>query len=395
MKLYNHQQKLIDLAPDRHLLAWQTGSGKTATAINLIEGDSIVVCPKSLVENWFEELRMWNRVSAVFSKEKFKKHAETLDRYDTLIIDEAHFFSGPKSQLTKAILKFIKRVKPKRILLLTATPYMSTPWNIHTLAKILGYEWNWMKFKQFFFNDVHMGARVIPVLKKGMEPEVAKLVAKIGSTVSLDDCFDVPEQIHQVEYFDLTKEQKQAISAIEEVMPLVVLTKEHQICGGSLKGNAYQPTQYFESEKLKRLMELSEQHEQMAVVCRYNAEIDMIALKFHEKYPGIKIFKITGQVDNRHEVVEQINKSKSCIVLINGACSEGYGLPFIPLMVFYSYDFGLKNYIQMLGRIQRASNIKKNVYISLIVKNTVDERIYKTVAIEKKDFDTKIYEKGD
>jgi superfamily II DNA/RNA helicase len=130
----------------------------------------------------------------------------------------------------------------------------------------------------------------------------------------------------------------------------------------------------------------------MAVVCRYNAEIEMIALKFREKYPGIEIFKITGQIEDRHPVVDKINKSKSGIVLINGACSEGYGLPFIPLMVFYSYDFGLKNYIQMLGRIQRANNIKKNVYISLVVKGTVDERIYKTVAIEKKDFDTHIYQ---
>ena len=64
----------------------------------------------------------------------------------------------------------------------------------------------------------------------------------------------------------------------------------------------------------------------------------------------------------------------------------------ISVMVFYSYDFSLKNYIQIKGRIQRINNIKKNVYFSLVVKGTIDEDVFKCIQ-RKEDFDIEIYER--
>ncbi len=74
------------------------------------------------------------------------------------------------------------------------------------------------------------------------------------------------------------------------------------------------------------------------------------------------------------------------------SCSEGYELPTFPLMVFYSYDFSLKNYIQMLGRIQRINAIKKNVYLSLVVKDSIDSDVFTSLK-KKEDFDIAIYNK--
>ena len=46
--------------------------------------------------------------------------------------------------------------------------------------------------------------------------------------------------------------------------------------------------------------------------------------------------------------------------------------------------------IQGEGRIQRQKNIKKNLYIDLVVRGGIDEAIYKCI-VDKKDFNERIY----
>lgn len=391
--LYDHQQKLLSLSPDKHLLAWECGTGKTMAALSIAmtKTDSVlVICPKSLKEQWVEQCG-----HKILSKEEFKKYASKLPWYKCIIIDEAHYFTGmrglkKRSQLLKSLMDYIKKHNPKYIYALTATPYMSSPWNIYALAEILGHKINYQKFKDAFFQEVNMGLRwPVPVVKKNIESKIADIVKKIGSTVKMSECWDIPEQIFQTEYFELTKEQIKAIDSIEETSAIVRWTKIHQICGGTLKGDGYVETQYFKSEKKDRILELIEKHKLIAVVCRYNAEINYLYDNIKSKRKWI----LNGSVKERHEVVREINEKRNGVVFIQASCSEGYGLPHIPIMVFYSYDFSLKNYIQLLGRIQRAGSIKRNVYISLLVKGSIDEDVYRSIQ-NKEDFQISIYDKS-
>ena len=310
--------------------------------------------------------------------------------YDTVIVDEAHYFAGQKSQMSKSLRAYIKHHKIKNVYLLTATPYMSTPWNIHTLGAILGKDWHYWKFKQAFFVDVNMGGRLVPIIRKGIEPAIAKLVATLGSTVRMTDCVDVPEQIYQTEYFDLTKEQETAIEELEDINYISRWTKIHQICGGSLKGDGYTEDQFYKSEKFDRLIDLCKEHKKLVVVCRYNNEVERIKQKLVDLKLGV--VPITGKTKDKHKLIKTAEAADQCVVVANAACSEGYELPSFPVMVFYSYDFSLKNYIQMTGRILRANKVKKNVYLSLIVKGTIDEDVYKCIQ-SKNDFDLHIYGK--
>jgi len=184
----------------------------------------------------------------------------------------------------------------------------------------------------------------------------------------------------------LTKEQKDGIESIEDIMPIVRWTKIHQICGGFLKGNEYENGREYKAEKMNRLLDLCDEHSKVAVVCRYNAEIANLSLKLTKK----KVFVINGATKDRDSVVNEINNTDKCVVLIQAACSEGYNLPTIPVMIFYSYDFSLKNYIQMCGRIQRINAVQKCVYISLTVRKTIDEDVYKCI-MSKQDFNIAIY----
>jgi len=413
-KLYQHQSDLVDLNPKKHLLAWETGTGKTLAAIELAKKnaieDTLVVVPKSLFEQWEEQISqaviekmqstesledLQGMMFGIITKENFRRDWKVLPKRNCLIIDEAHYFSGIKSAMHKSLINYIKKHDPQYIYLLTATPYLSTPFNIYCLARILGVNWNYQSFKRNFFNDIRMGSRIIPVIKKNIEPKIAKLVNTLGNTVALQDCVDVPEQTFQTETFSLTKEQEKAIKEVEEAETnhIVKWTKIHQICGGTIKGDGYTDTKYFSSDKLGRLKDICSEHKKVVVVCRYNAEVEMIAkeLEISLKRKGY-IATITGKTINKNEVIKASNKMNSCIIIANAACCEGYELPTFDLMVFYSYDFSLKNYIQMKGRIQRITNPKKNVYLSLITKDTIDEDVYKTIQ-KKKSFDLAIYGK--
>jgi superfamily II DNA or RNA helicase len=390
--MYKHQQDLIDLDPSKFLLSWECGTGKSRAVIELckLKEPILVICPKSLVDNWANEIKQWNGIGfQVITKEGFRKLYKTLPRYNTIICDECQYFLGIKSQMSKALIAYIKVRQPKHTYLLTATPYMSTPWNIYTLAKILGFTWSYPTFRQKFFYEVKMGPRTVPIIKKGIEPAMAKLVQRLGSTVRMDECVDIPEQTFETEYFELTAEQKTAIKNLTDFLPIVKFTKVHQICGGTLKSDGYVPTAHYKAEKIERLTDLVNSVKKVAVICRYNAEIDYLGEIIGKTK---KVFKITGREPERQKTVDEINASEECCVFISGGCSEGYNLPTIPMMIFYSYDFSLKNYIQVLGRIQRINAIKKNVYISLIVKGTIDEDIYKCI-LSKKNFDVEIYAK--
>ncbi len=395
MKLYKHQQQIVDLNPEKHLLAWETGTGKTIAAIELSKksvGLGLVIVPKSLKQQWLEQVGKPHFVNLkIYTKEEFRRDWDKLPFRNCLIIDECHYFSGIKSQMHKSLIAYVKKHKPQYIYLLTATPYLSQPTNILCLANILGYNWNYRKFRNTFYTDIRMGSRIIPMVKKNIEPKIAKLVNHIGNTVKLQDCVDVPDQIFEQEYFDLTKEQEEAIEGIEKtkVNHIAKWVKIHQICGGTLKGDK---NQYFDCEKLERLKDICDEQKKVVIVCRYNAEVEMISNEIFNSVDKRSVFTLTGYTKDKHEMIKGANFCDEVILVINAACCEGYELPTFDLMVFYSYDFSLKNYIQMRGRIQRINHIKKNVYLSLITKGTIDEDV--KVSIDRKeDFDIEIYEK--
>ncbi len=396
IKLYAHQEQLLKLNPKKWLLAHETGTGKSITAIFLAKkntDNALVICPKSIKEQWLNYIDKYcNSKWLVLTKEEFKKKVKSIGKYDCVIWDEAHYASGMKSSIHKTTMWYVRTYKPQCVYLLTATPFLSTPWNIYALASILGRNWNYMRYKQKFFYEVKFGARTVPVIKKGIEQDIAELVDKLGNTIKLEDCVDMPEQIFKTEYFELTAEQRRAIAEIDDVMPIVKWTKIHQICGGTLKGDGYIEDKFFKSNKLNRLLELCQEHKKIVVVCRYNNEIKNIKSQIQIRKNPPPVFEITGSTKNKQEVIEQADKSDKAIVIANAACSEGYELPSFPIMIFYSYDFSLKNYIQMKGRIQRINKIKRNVYISLIVKDTIDENVKKCID-RKQDFDCAIYDK--
>jgi len=395
-ELYKHQKDLLNLNPDRYLFVWDCGTGKTMASIKQVEQksfDVLVIVPKALVANWKREIGLWSGGKCgyhVTTKETFRKNASTWRRYDAIIIDEAHFFAGMSSQMSKSLLAYLKKYQIEYVYALTATPFLSKPWNVYRLGQILGRHWNYRNFDREFFYSVNMGGRNIPMLKPHKEEVLADYVRKLGIPVRMDEAVDLPDSNFVTEYFVLDKNQEKKMVDAYDPNPLVRFTREHQICGGTLKGDEFTDSEVFHSDKRERVVQLAKENEKLIVVCRYNLEIDAIEKALCKA--GIKVHVLRGETKDRDGVLQSARNDDKSVLVVNASCSEGWEYPEVSLMVFYSYDFSLKNYIQMVGRIQRINKIGKRTYLSLITKSTIDKEVFDSI-LKKKDFHIAIYAK--
>ena len=178
MELYKHQKDLLEKNPQKHLLCWDTGTGKTRTTIEWANRNFatqvLIIVPKALKENWIrnvkEHFTLHNYI--VITKETFRRDWDTLPKCETVIVDEAHHFAGMKSQMSKSLTKYLKKHKVENVLLLTATPYRSSPWDIYVLAKHLGYDWHYYRFFDKFFTEIFVGrGRKVPKVK----PDIGRI----------------------------------------------------------------------------------------------------------------------------------------------------------------------------------------------------------------------------
>ena len=398
IKLYKHQQRIIELNPERHLLAHGLGSGKTITSLALAKQNnacSLVICPKPVRKKWNKAMVDMGVDGEVITREQFRKLAPKLygGKFQALIIDEAHYgFSNQKSQLAKKTMWFIKEWDIKYIWLLTGTPYTSSPFSVYGLALLLGHKWNYFDFRGRFFREQWFGSRSVwvPRTDEGAREELARCVRLIGSVVRLDECVDVPDQIIEVETFEKNKEQEQAESLIlaDESNPLVRTTKYHQIASGVQIGTEFTGDLYYDCEKNDRIMEYAEETPKLIVFSRYNIHLnrlfDMLTAK------GIPCAIVNGKTDDKEAIFDEAEKSERFVLLINASCSVGYELPTFDTVVFASLSYSFVDYTQAMGRVLRINALKKNLYIVMVTEGSVDEAVWLSIQ-NKRDFNDTIF----
>jgi SNF2 family DNA or RNA helicase len=382
---YKHQQRILDLNPERFLIAHDRGAGKTITALGLALNNKVrplIVVPKPVRKKWHREMVGMGVDGRVMSREDFRKLAtvENFSEYDALIIDEAHYgFPTLKAQLHKKAQWYIKKYNVKYVWLLTGSPYTSTAWSVYGLAQLLGYNWNYRQFQERFFEQRWIGRKVIWEPRNDVQDELAKLVRLIGDTIPLSACADVPEQTYEVETFEINAEQKRLNKQIleNEPNPLVRTTKYHQVASGIMIGNEFTEDVTCDSAKNARIMEYAEENKKLVVFSRYNIHLDLLSAMLSKR--GVPHAIINGEVDDKEVIIEQAEKSDRFVLLINAACSVGYELPSFDLVLFASLSYSFVDYSQACGRVLRINHLKKNVYIIMLTEGTVDDAVWSSI----------------
>lgn len=428
MQLYKHQQKIINEDPKKCGLFLGTGSGKTRTALALAKGNTLVIAPKTTRDDktWernLQALMLDDRIIdgkryinteessvilTVVSKEEFRRDWETLSRYDTVIIDEAHTICGispvfkwvkkqpvPKtSQLFNACYQFIQQTNPERLYLLTATP-VRNPLAVFALLVLLGKNTmsQFESFRRMFYIPVNMNHREIYMAKKDetSQDKLGKLVQSMGYTGRLSDFADVPEQTHRVVNVPLTPMQVQKLKElpIDFPDPLVLIGKKHQVEQGVLKGNEYEKSKKFLTGKLEVIEDLYEEFKKILIFAKYKEQIEIIV--DHCDNRGIPIIILTGETKNRGELISHAEQFDNCIFIAQASISAGYELPSFRCTIYASQSYSYVDYAQSLGRTLRINNLQKNLYVYLL-SGEIDKAVYK--ALENKgDFQEATYAK--
>lgn len=409
MSLYQHQLDIIRDDPKKCGLFLGTGSGKTLTALLLARGKTLVICPKTQRddENWQREAKK-NKLSidlTVLSKETFRRDFAKLPRFDTVIVDEAHTCLGvtpntrqrkkviiPRaSQIFEALETFLFMHKPDRLYLCTAT-IMKSPMTVWAAARLLGHEWEFYKFRYTFYVKLPMPGREVYAPKRDSETKdrLAAAVRKLGYVGRLEDYFDVPDQTYRTVHVGLTEKQKQRIKdmKIEFPEPIVRVGKIHQIENGVLSGDEFSEPEFFDNEKIDAVLDFAVEFPRMVLFVKYTHQIAMLEKELNRK--GYKTLTLTGSTQDRGKVIAEANASPECVFIAQAQISAGWELPEYPVMIFVSRTYSFVDYDQAIGRIQRANNIKKNLYVNLVVKGGVDEAVDACIS-QKQDFNERLY----
>lgn len=378
--LYAHQERFNKSNPDRALLVWETGTGKTVSACVWMKRRHptkfLIVCPKGIVDKWKRDLKEWDVKNAhVCTRDEVKKI--DLNKFGGLVLDEAQDFASPlfdksRSQRAEAIYKYIKAHPEAYILLLTATPVRSTPWNIHTLACYLGKYWDVRKFRDYFFNFTDKYGRWHYEKRYGWQKLIRPYVEEISDIVLMSDCVDVPTQHHQVIKIPWTQKQEKELQDAGYAEAITEWHTRHRLEQGD--------------PKWAKIQELLNGYRKVILVCHYRSQIDDYVARIGEDR---LVFVLDGRTKDQNEVIEGAKQADDCVFIIQAQMGAGFDAGEFSVVIFASMSFRYVDHVQMKGRVKRINNLHENTFIYLLAGKN-DRAVYDTIQ-QNKDFDVHDY----
>ena len=433
--LYEHQQRAYDFALDTleqgkglAILA-DMGTGKSLMTI-AITGTlaqekgvkrMLVVCPKSIVGVWEEEFRKFANyryaltvLDGTISKKKTAfsymtgealqvivvnyESAWRLEKEitkwkpDLIVCDESSKIKNPGTSQSKAMHRLGKLTKYN--IILTGTPITNNPLDIFSQYKFL--DEDILGGSYYLFRNryaVFGGYQNHQIIGYRHLAELVEKVHEIAYRIKIEDAVDLPPFIDETRtiklepkaqsiYTQIERDCYAALSADAEVTARNVLTqllRLSQCTGGYIRDDVSGVAQAVSTAKLDALEDIidtcQDEGKKVVVFARFVPEIEAIEKLLKKK--GIGYALIYGATTDRADQVKKFQEDEDCRVFIGQLQTTGMGLTLTAasVAVFYSLDFSYANYEQSRARIHRIGQKEKCLYIHLVCKGTVDERI--------------------
>ena len=354
MKLWPHQQRIIDINPKKSLLCWEMRTGKTlpASMWGQKRPSCLVVCPKQLLKDWQKLMP----TDDVLTKEQFKKGYKKLEKYHALIIEEAHVFGSPlftrgRSQLSTAMYEFIKANPEMDVLLLTATPIRNDPSSLHTLLCFIGVFIPWKEWRARFYELKHMPYLPRPAYfpVKDWRVKIRPILEKYADIVSLQDVVDyLPPYSEEVVEVKPPKAREQ----------FEKWTEEH----------LYEQTN--KDDYIKTLG-----YRKILIVAHYTEQIDQLEKSLKSERP---VFVMDGRSKDPTNTIKQAQESDECYFIVQASMGVGFDGYMFGAMVFASMSHSVVSHTQMFGRLRHLEHLKPLMYY-YIIGGKWDKRIYESV----------------
>ena len=428
-KPYEHQRFLLEYSKshNKFLLADEQGLGKTKQAIDVACSKQdkfkhcLIVCGvNGLKYNWLNEIKVHSDREGYILGTRGDKIGSVQDRLDDLnniaernefflitnvetlrnkevqkkikalcedntigmtIIDEIHKCKNSQSEQGKAIHCCCSYYK----IALTGTPLMNECIDLYNILKWLEVEnHNLTQWKNYYCEMGGFGGYQI-VGYRHLE-ELQEMLDSVMVRRRKVDVLDLPPKIYINELLEMNNNQAAIYEEVKEALikdidrirlshnPLAELIRLRQATAStailSSKVNA--------SCKIDRLLEIMEEVNGKAVIfSNWTSVTDIVTEKLKKYKPAV----ITGETKDVQAELNKFKKNKTCKCIIGtiGALGTGYTLTEADTVIFLDEPWTMADKLQAEDRCHRIGTKDSVTVITLMCKDTIDERIHEII----------------
>jgi len=419
MQLFPHQEQVLNQTKDFNRVAYylDMGLGKTfvgSEKMKQLETKlNILVCQKSKIDDWMEHFRKYyptydvedltkkndfdcfmstwdidaGYMVGVINYDLLFRKSDFLQLYDfTLMLDESSTIQNEKAKRSKFILK----MKPANVILLSGTPTSGKYENLWSQINMLGWDISNKTYNKQYVNWVkseHDGYIHNIVNKDNPYKNVDRLKRKMrehGAVfMKTEECFDLPEQnfieiatLPHPNYKKFIKNRIINIEGIELVgdTNLTKLLYSRQLCG------------QYSTSKLQAFKDLCESTQDRLIVF-YNYNAELAALKKIAKELERSISEVNGHV---RDLNEYENEETSITFIQYQAGAMGLNLQKANKIIYFTLTDKSELFEQSKKRIHRIGQNMPCFYYLLICKNSIEEQILKALE-ERRDYTDELF----
>lgn len=335
---------------------------------------------ETVLENKLDNFILVINYDLVFRRPKLKRAFKDY----TLMLDESSMIQNDRSKRSR----FILGMKPTNVILLSGTPTSGKYENLWSQAKLLGWDITKTAYNKTYINwrDIYLGPKKLKVVDR-LNPykNVQRLKRKLrehGAVfMKTEEVFELPEQNFipikvkpSKVYQHFLEDKWVAVNATTELLGDTTLT--YRLGLRQLSG-------VYSKEKLQAMKDLIESTDDRLIVF-YNFTSELNELKKLTKKPTSIV---NGEVKdlNNYET-----KDNSITFIQYQAGSMGLNLQKANKIVYFTPPEKSDLYEQSKKRIHRIGQKRACFYYNLIVKDSVEERIYKALK-ERRDYTDELF----
>lgn len=425
MKLFKHQIDCLEYTKDLNRVAYylDMGLGKTFVGaekmVQLGSRVNLIVCQKSKIQDWINHFRKHYPlyvVANLTTKNGFDLMAYTIENNDfvigvinyelawrrkdllkledfTLMLDESSLIQNRKAKQSK----FILRLDPANVILLSGTPTSGKYENLWSQMHLLGWDISESTYNNQYVNwksqKIGWGtnARFVPIVdKKQPYKNVERLKSKMrdhGAVfMKTDEVLELPEQIITEIEVNTSKEYKRfrktgilvlhheapdGRSPVIELVGDTELTKRlysRQLCG------------QYSKAKLEAFRDLVQStNDRLIVFYNFTDELKAMIPIVHE------LKKPFGIVNGERKELEPYDMESDSITFVQyQAGAMGLNLQKANKVIYFTLPDGRQDlFDQSMKRVHRIGQKNTCFYYILICRDSVEEDILKTLNLRK------------
>ena len=410
IELYNHQKEALEFIrrKKRCMIAFEAGVGKTYPTLEAIKQTEpkkvLIIVPKTLIEKWCEEWKLFFSEPLVSISGRPKKEREVLIKtqrnlisnyelvrieselikevgFDFVVLDESQRIRG-NSQIAKVCLEAFEDTP--YVVLLTGTPMVKGPEDLFSQLQLIGKPWR----SRYHFENLYLAYSVKNRAVYRNLDHLKAIFEQYAIKKRRAEVLDLPRDIVEPHYLDMGPEQgyeyekliEECVMTLEEeegqakeLKVRNIFVRAAQISDG-FKAAESLCNHFSGSSKRKWLRENLEEvladYRHLVIWVIYLPTLDVVEDVCMQV--GVPYFKIYGKVKNRDETIRIWRKSGGVLAMQIATGGVGLNLEKASLQIFWRPPFTPGDFEQAKCRLVRIGQSRQVRSIILINRGTVD-----------------------